>query len=81
MYIYAYMYGRIWSRVSGTATWRQLPTPAASSRSTLRPTPEGDLTTYLQYSLVSVLDVTPEPQPLFCRLQGLGVSASRTPTP
>ena len=24
------------------------------------------------YSLVSVPDVTPEPQPLFCRLQGVG---------
>ena len=25
--------------------------------------------------------VTPEPHPLFCRLQGLGVTSSRTPTP
>ena len=42
---------------------------------------DGDLITPPSHSLVSVLDVTHEPQPLFCRLQGLGVTASRTPTP
>jgi len=32
------------------------------------------------YSLVSVPDVTPEPQPLFCRLQSLGVPSCRITT-
>ena len=33
------------------------------------------------HGLVSVPDVPPEPKPLFCRLQGLGVTVSRSPTP
>jgi hypothetical protein len=42
---------------------------------------EGDLITSPQHSPLFVPDVNPELKPLFCRLQGLGVPASRTPTP
>ena len=42
-------------------------------------TDQDDLFTYPQHSLVSVPDVTTEPKPLFCRLQGLGVTADPTP--
>ena len=31
--------------------------------------------------LYNLVDVSPEPAPLFCRLQGLGVTPHPTPTP
>ena len=44
------------------------------------PAKRADLTTP-QHSPVFVPDVPPEPKPLCCRLQGLEVTASRSPTP
>ena len=37
-------------------------------------------TTYPEHSQLFVPDVNPGPKPLFCRLQGLGVTPDPTPT-
>ena len=59
-----------------TSVWRLVQIPHDPTRS-----PRTHLTSPPNTPQVFVPDVNPSPLPLFCRLQGLGVTTDPTPTP